>query len=366
MKTIGTFSGWDIVSGVDTGHVWGIDSSINYGYPFLQGLFSNHDHYGVRVSASADDGYKNGSWDYTFGSIFLGNLSSSYASAVRFLNIPITSGIVVSAFLNIIYNGDFDFGDDIGPADVRIYGIYENNTANFTTDPTSRTKTTAYVDWRIELKEGTEQELISPDLSAIIEEIVNKVGWDANNAIGFIIQDNSSTQYAPFFSYDGSTTKAAYLEISYLGITNRTKTFVSISRIINPDRDYGIKIIKPTFELLTDDDPSHQIFNSDFNTLKYFTSGSVQVVVPSDDLAAKEVFTHSLEFFPYIEVYCRFDDVGDAFVYCPAEQNGATVTIQATYRITENDIEFIVNTGGIASEITVTFKYFIFKNDLGL
>jgi hypothetical protein len=40
MKTLATYAdaGWDIVQGVDSEHVWGIDPNINNGYPFLQSI----------------------------------------------------------------------------------------------------------------------------------------------------------------------------------------------------------------------------------------------------------------------------------------------------------------------------------------
>lgn len=40
LKTISTYSGWSITSGVDTSTIWGIATGINGGYPFLQALAS--------------------------------------------------------------------------------------------------------------------------------------------------------------------------------------------------------------------------------------------------------------------------------------------------------------------------------------
>src|SRR5262249_28731317 len=55
----------------------------------------------------------------------------------------------------------------------------------------------------------------TPDLSAVIQEIVNRSGWASGNAIALVI---TGTGARTAFTYDGSTTQAAVLHLEYVGV----------------------------------------------------------------------------------------------------------------------------------------------------
>ena len=58
----------------------------------------------------------------------------------------------------------------------------------------------------------------SIDITSVIQEIVNRVGWVSGNAILILVDTNTTTtlgEWQDYYSYDGSTTKAAKLDIDY-------------------------------------------------------------------------------------------------------------------------------------------------------
>jgi hypothetical protein len=57
----------------------------------------------------------------------------------------------------------------------------------------------------------------SPDISAVVQEIVDRAGWASDNALVIIYTFNQQTfgDERRFWSYDGDPTKAAKLSITY-------------------------------------------------------------------------------------------------------------------------------------------------------
>ena len=55
-------------------------------------------------------------------------------------------------------------------------------------DLSSRTKTTAYVDWMPEASTQTHELLYTPDISEVVTEIVGQSGWTSGSPMAFIIE----------------------------------------------------------------------------------------------------------------------------------------------------------------------------------
>lgn len=155
----------------------------------------------------------------------------------RYLNIPINSS---HRFLNInvpqgstIHDSTFEvFGTYLGGSfrpltlrtlRLRISGIDEDNTATFSVSdkPSNRTRTDGHVNY-VQGCYG-----ISPianwksfNVTTAIQEIIDRVGWSSNNALGVCMDNNGSDSgtYPPYwlsYSYNRDTTKAAKLQIIY-------------------------------------------------------------------------------------------------------------------------------------------------------
>ena len=79
---------------------------------------------------------------------------------------------------------------------VRIYGELSVSAAQPTStayDLSSRTKTSAYVDWAPETSTQTHVLLKTPDISSIVQEIVGQTGWTPGNPMAFIMEHVSGT-----------------------------------------------------------------------------------------------------------------------------------------------------------------------------
>ena len=56
----------------------------------------------------------------------------------------------------------------------------------------------------------------SPDISLIIQEIVDRPGWTSGNALVLIFEPNSGDNSRPAWTFDGSAADAAVLNVEYV------------------------------------------------------------------------------------------------------------------------------------------------------
>lgn len=167
-----------------------------------------------RVANTNDDGSKFGTanpWDTT--ALKIGDsVSGDVDAAVRFNSVTIPQGsTIASATLTFTATGTFSFNYLS-----KIYGIDEDDTADFSSDPLGRSKTTASIDWD-ETSMADETEIVTPDISTIVQEIVDRGSWASGNDMGFIIENDGTTgdSNADFYDYGTSSAKAALLDVTY-------------------------------------------------------------------------------------------------------------------------------------------------------
>lgn len=102
----------------------------------------------------------------------------------------------------------------------RVRGILQASPATWdqTTRPSTRPKTTAYVDWTPGADWTINTWYESPDITSIIQEIVNQTGF--SGAIALVIEDNASTSnnYENIWDYNNGATDSAELDV-VLGTT---------------------------------------------------------------------------------------------------------------------------------------------------
>ena len=139
---------------------------------------------------------------------------------LRFINIDIPAGaIITSAYIQF-------HTDEAGSAPVllQVRGLASDDVAAFTAknnNLSNRLTTTNVAEWRpdgwtIVNEAGAAQR--SPDLTAIVQEIISRLGWQAGNDLGFMIS-GSGTRTA--YSYESDPTKAPLLHIEYtMPVTN--------------------------------------------------------------------------------------------------------------------------------------------------
>jgi hypothetical protein len=106
---------------------------------------------------------------------------------VRFLNVTIPMGATINS-ASIQFTAKGNNGDPT----IDIYGVKEDNASIFTTttnDLSGRAATTATVGWS-SIPAWTGGEVYStPDLTTIIQELVNQGGWVSGNSLAILLEN---------------------------------------------------------------------------------------------------------------------------------------------------------------------------------
>lgn len=172
----------------------------------------------VRIIQSADDveqRLSDGTMYLDSSDMELGNDLGHWGEqsiGLRFQNLTIPQGATITAAY-IEFETD---ETDSEPTSVRFHGEAADNAAPFGTgayDLTNRPLTAAVVDWNdIPAWNKVNEKQRSPDLSVIVQEIMDRPGWSANNSMVFVI---SGTGRRAAEAYDGEAAAAALLHVEY-------------------------------------------------------------------------------------------------------------------------------------------------------
>lgn len=146
---------------------------------------------------------------------------------------------------------------------------------------------------------------------------------------------------------------------------------VSASTSPSPPLEFvGVKVAKTDINVLEATDPSDFKFNSEYGTLKYFETGTLNFTIDGDldgnlETVGQAAHTHNLGYCPYVEVYMLNPD--GVWEYCPTYSGGASTTWQSYVVITPVQLKvYAVISGFSQGGVDFTFKYFIYKNNLNL
>ncbi len=273
--------------------------------------------YSQRVNASLDNGYLAGSWfsgvsNTRVGKAFAGN---NVESAYRFTGVNIPGDATINSAKITLTGG----ANDAVSVNSKLSGIAEDNTANFSSDPTGRSKTTANVSWNFASGVSLDTAYDSPSLVAIIQEIIQRGGWSSGNSIGFIHEDNGSTadHILDFYGYDGSSTKCALLVIDWssstsTSTTTTTSTSTSTSTTTTSTTTttlppepvlHGLKVFKPNAPSTLE--PKNFFLNSKYKMLKIHQQGAfTSTYIRSVGLSLNISFP-GLNYRPIVLVYMQ-------------------------------------------------------------
>ena len=168
-----------------------------------------------QVSQSSDDAEEaTSSMDLNSGDLDFGDKEYN---GIRFQNVAIEQGASIT---NAYIQFTADDNNQSASASYTIYGEDVDNAANFTTannNLSSRTYTSASVAWNnipawnTAGQSGDAQK--TPDISSIVQEIVDRGGWSSGNPMAFFVNGNSGKRSAR--TYDADPNKAAKLVIEY-------------------------------------------------------------------------------------------------------------------------------------------------------
>lgn len=159
--------------------------------------------------------------------------SSEQAAGVRFSDVAIPSKARIT-------NAYIEFSAASSNADVATYTVSAENTGNaseFTTAANNirgRTKTTNQINWS-NVEAWTEGEAYnSPDLTTIVQELVDHADWCGGNAMAFILE-GSATGRRVARAYDGAPGSAPRLVVEYDSLT-----VPDAGGCINAERSYQV------------------------------------------------------------------------------------------------------------------------------
>jgi hypothetical protein len=152
--------------------------------------------------------------------------------------------------------------------------------------------------------------------------------------------------------------------------TSTTSTSSSTTTIPYSLEFFGMKVSKLNIDVLKTNEPQQLIFSSNYGTLKYYKTGSIQFTIDGDldgglDSVGQATVNHNLGYYPYFEVYV-LNTLGE-YEYCPTYNGGAGTTWRIYTLVTTTQLKvYAVISGFSQGGVSFTFKYFIFKNNLNL
>lgn len=166
----------------------------------------------LQVASGLDDASEDTGGTVTTTATALVLTAGGHETATRFLDVSIPKGATIETATIEIYIPNTSF-DDI---DLDIYGHDSDDSPGITTDTndiSSRSYTTATVNWAV--ASATAGWKTSPDIAAIIQEIVDRDGWASGGAITIIFDATGVASNLQFRSYDYRSDLAAKLTITY-------------------------------------------------------------------------------------------------------------------------------------------------------
>jgi len=175
----------------------------------------------VSVSAGADDGYI---WDgscypsedrFAFGELYGYDRANCW---MKFNNITIPQGATITeATVTVVCKGEYPFNDSIVTA--TIYANDENNAVAPTSvsEYNTLSTTSASVVWVTSATWDAGQEFSTPDIKSLVQEVVNRAGWESGNSIMILIKGNNNYDYPgkDCASYENETYGPPQLSITY-------------------------------------------------------------------------------------------------------------------------------------------------------
>jgi Secretion system C-terminal sorting domain len=169
-----------------------------------------------KIDSSSDDAEEDlsGNMDVSSGDLELiyDNSDGDQVVGLRFNNLNIPQGAIIT---NAYINFTVDVTTDIDPCNLTIAGEASDNAVTFTTDSgniSGRTQTNAFASWSPAdwTTVGAVEQTI--DISAVIQEIVDRGGYTSGSSIALIIEGVGKRTAV---SFNGNATQAPELCIAY-------------------------------------------------------------------------------------------------------------------------------------------------------
>jgi len=173
-----------------------------------------------QVGASSDD--YSIFFELNTNYVYMGNYASGpilYSHGLRFTTLNVPKGSAISTAI-LTYTCEIAQSGTV--CRLKVKGEAHDDAPTFIKDvdaywARTRTAEGTWEDWDISSAWTKDAEYTSPDIKGIIEEIVNRDGWVANNDLVVFVEedgaDDNARRYA--YSWDKDSSKAAKLAIAY-------------------------------------------------------------------------------------------------------------------------------------------------------
>ncbi len=176
----------------------------------------------VPVIASDDDAEEQTDGDMYLTSPDLDFFNSTdRAVGIRFQNLQVPQGVeITKAYIEFVAHNEGDAVDS-GAASMVIKAEATDDAWAFSStvnDISSRSVTSQSVTWDPIPAWVLNQTYQTPDISAVVQEVVGRSGWMSGNSMAFVITHGAGTRIA--YSFDTDPTKAAVLHIEYADDNN--------------------------------------------------------------------------------------------------------------------------------------------------
>jgi hypothetical protein len=123
-----------------------------------------------------------------------------------------------------------------------------------------------------------------------------------------------------------------------------------------------IRIAKPGYNALTETNLDNIVYDSDYDTLKYYSSGSTSLSVNGANI--ETTVTHNLGYVPFFIVYSNIPTNSSRYSMCPFVFADFGVYCYIDTYADSTKLYFSVTTDSTVA--TITFLYKIFRNSTGL
>ena len=199
----------------------------------------------LQVNASENDAYQLSDNSVTITDTRTRIGGAVNASGTRFTNVNIPQGaIITNAYIQYTPNNVSNV--NTGTPVITISGDNADNTPAYTATSnniTARPDTTT-VTWNIPAANWADNDPAganqrTPDLSTIVQQIVNRSGWTSGNAMAFTLIGSGTTSRRDAESFDGTPADAPRLVIEYAASNCTYK--------VNPNTAYEVRIPSSNF-----------------------------------------------------------------------------------------------------------------------
>lgn len=252
------------------------------------------------------------------------------STALRFQNVGIPQGATItSARIDMVPAASNSNSLTLA---IRAEASADASAFTNTTDLTSRSKTSAVVNWSVPawVQANPQVHVAGPDVVSLVQEVVNRSDWCGNNAMAFHLTPSGGSGSRTAVSIDGANGLQPRLTVQYTGGEGRCINPILETRISQQKNDaWENDNNSRTVDLLANPLPLDRNYvGARFDNLPIAKNAEVldaQVVITPDSTVAS----------PSLDVGLRFEDSANSqpFTSSPGNLNGRSKTTSRTCAI---------------------------------